>query len=335
MSPQPRRIAFGWWTTAIAAASPLISGCDGVLAPAGSRSGPVADLWWFMLILGGAVSVLVAAMLLAAVVVARRRNRILDAGGRGLLGLILGGGVAAPFVVALALTTWGLMVDRTVLAAGEDDLVIEVTGHRWWWEVHYPDYEFTTANEIYIPVGRAVRIQLTSVDVIHSFWVPALGGKADLVPGRTNQVFIEADHAGRYRGQCAEYCGIQHAQMRVFVVALAPEQFDEWAEAQRAPAADPEDEEAFELGRETFLTAGCAGCHSVRGHEGAVGSGGPDLTHLQSRETIAAGTLPNTRDDLEKWIRDPQGPKPGALMPTLGLSREELDALLAYLEALE
>src|SRR5690606_11816783 len=205
---------------------------------------------------------------------------------------------------------------------------------QFWWAVHYPESGVVTANEIVIPTGRAVRIELTSEDVIHSFWVPVLGGKADLIPGRTNQTYIEADEPGRYRGQCAEFCGVQHANMRVFVEALTPDAFESWLADQAAPAETPADDEAFVLGQQVFLSVGCASCHTVRG-QGATGEIGPDLTHVRSRQTLAGGTIENTPGNMAAWILRPQSMKPGAPMPDTQLGADELDALLSFLTELD
>lgn len=313
---------------------PLLAGCGGALDPQGSRAAPIADLWWFLLIVATAVCILVVVLLTAALAVARRRDRVYDEVPRGLIGMILGLGVVLPGAVILVLSVWSFTVDREVLASEEDELVIEVTGHRFWWEIRYPEADAVTANEIVIPTGRAVRLQLVSEDVIHSFWVPELAGKADLIPGRTNQIYIEADDPGQYRGQCAEFCGIQHANMRVFVEALEPAAFDEWLEDLAAPAETPADDEMFVLGQQVFVSTGCAGCHAVRG-QGATGDVGPDLTNVASRQTLAAGTIANTPGNMAAWILRPQSVKPGAQMPAIRLAGDELDALLHFLQELE
>jgi cytochrome c oxidase subunit 2 len=217
--------------------------------------------------------------------------------------------------------------------AADDRLVIEVIGHQWWWEVNYPDQGFVTANEIHIPVGEPVQVQLIAADVIHSFWVPELHGKLDLVPGQTNTLWLEADTVGEYRGLCAEFCGIQHAKMLFVVVAEPREEFDAWAAAQQEPAPQPAGELA-QQGLVVFTDAGCNDCHTVRG-TAAEGELGPDLTHFASRLTIGAGVYPNDRETLASWVLDPHTLKEGNLMPATSLSETELEALLAYLELLE
>jgi cytochrome c oxidase subunit 2 len=216
-------------------------------------------------------------------------------------------------------------------------VTIEVTARQWWWEATYedgtPSQQFTTANEIHIPVGVPVAVRGTSADVIHSFWVPNLHGKVDLIPGRQNTRWIQADAPGTFRGQCAEFCGLQHARMALLVVAEPMDSFEAWRRAQRAPARPPADEQASH-GRAVFESLTCPMCHSIRGTS-AGGRVAPDLTHLKSRRTLAAGTLPNTRGHLAGWILDPQSVKPGNHMPASGLASDELQALLAYLDTLQ
>ena len=217
-----------------------------------------------------------------------------------------------------------------------EPLAIEITGHQWWWEVRYlsdqPQLMATTANELHIPVGRPVALTLKSADVIHSFWVPSLHGKMDLVPGRVNTLWIQAERPGIYRGQCAEYCGMQHAHMGLVTVAESPDGFVRWLTAQRATAAPPSTPEQSR-GRDVFERGPCAMCHTIRGTSAAAVLG-PDLTHVASRGTIAAGRAPNTRGYLAGWLADPQQLKPGNRMPATGLSPEDLQALVAYLETL-
>jgi cytochrome c oxidase subunit 2 len=227
-------------------------------------------------------------------------------------------------------------------APGEAALIIEITGHQWWWDVKYknpdPSQVFETANEIHVPIGRPVSIDLRAADVIHSFWVPNLTGKQDLIPGQDNVVSFTARRAGRYRGQCAEFCGWQHAHMAFWVIVQSADDFEAWRHVQLM-AANPtpgDESEAQQVlkGKDTFITRGCALCHTIRGTD-AGGRTGPDLTHLASRSTLAAGTLPNTKQDLIAWIADPQSIKPGNKMPKVPLDLSELDALGEYLRTLE
>jgi cytochrome c oxidase subunit 2 len=212
-------------------------------------------------------------------------------------------------------------------------LTIEVTGHQWWWEARYLDGAagdtFTTANELHIPTGEPVRIRLIGADVIHSFWLPGLGGKTDVIPGQTNLAWLQTDRPGVYLGQCAEYCGVQHAHMALRVVAQPPAAFANWQRAQLAPAAG-----GAQMAGEALFTAHCGACHTVRGSD-AGGIVGPDLTHLMSRATIAAGTVPNTPGALSGWIANPQALKPGARMPATYLSGPQLSDTVAYLETLK
>jgi cytochrome c oxidase subunit 2 len=238
--------------------------------------------------------------------------------------------------VALAVVTLqGLSALTPPGSSGVDELTVDVTGHQWWWEIHYPgaghEASVTTANEIHIPAGRRVRVRLTSRDVIHSFWVPALHGKMDLIPGRTTEIALQADRPGIHRGQCAEYCGTQHARMALWVIVDSPGDFAAWLDRERRPAAEPQEERA-RRGRAVFLAQSCAGCHAVRGTN--VGVGGPDLTHVASRRTLAAGTLDNVPGNLAGWVADPQALKPGSLMPRVPLDAGELHALVAYLGTL-
>jgi cytochrome c oxidase subunit II len=216
-------------------------------------------------------------------------------------------------------------------------MTVEIIGHRWWWEVRYPEggqgQTIITANEIHVPAGVPVRLELSSVDVIHSFWIPRLAGKTDVVPGQRNVAWIQADKPGVYRGACTEYCGLQHSNMAAFVVAESVEQFKQWMRAQRDVVSAPSDSDAAR-GLAVFQKSSCTACHTIRGTS-AVGRIGPDLTHLVSRMTIAGGSLENTRGNLAGWIANPQSIKPGNDMPTAPLRGTELQALVAYLETLK
>ncbi|MGJ4929257.1 cytochrome c oxidase subunit II [Bradyrhizobium sp. HKCCYLS2038] len=253
------------------------------------------------------------------------------------IGMIVTICVGLTAVIIAGFTVASFFTTRSISVAGQDDLTIRVGGLQWWWSVEYigpdPAQGFVGANEIHIPVGRNVRLLLQGDDVIHSFWVPSLAGKQDLIPGRTNEITIRADRPGTYRGQCAEFCGLQHAHMGVLVIADKPEDFAKWADAQRAPAATADDEEVA-AGREMFMRKPCAGCHSVRGTL-ATATSGPDLTHVGSRAFIAAGLLPTSRGALAAWISDPQTLKPGNNMPLVPLTPDELRAVSAYLASLK
>ncbi|MGH7581234.1 MAG: cytochrome c oxidase subunit II, partial [Gemmatimonadales bacterium] len=230
-----------------------------------------------------------------------------------------------------------LMVVAAPLLVLGRSLVVDLVGKQWWWEIRYRDADptkvFVTANELHIPVGRRVELRLTSTDVIHSFWVPELQGKTDLIPGRENVTWIQADRPGVYGGRCAEYCGIQHATMGLLVVAQPPAEYENWTAGQRRTASEPHDSMAS-LGRAAFLGSACAFCHAVRGTP-AGGNAGPDLTHVASRRTLAAALLPNSAGHLGGWIANPQALKPGSRMPTVPLSREEFRRIHHYLLTLE
>lgn len=309
-----------------------------VLAAAGAfdPQGPVAraadELWDLMLWLGIAVFVLFAA-LLALSLRSRGDEEVPTGDGSTLVRRwIVGGGVVLPLVVIPVVFGATLIAMRdTPRASASDDLVIEVIGHQYWYEVRYPSEGVTTANELHLPVGRPVSFELISEDVIHSFWVPELGGKMDLLPDHANTLVLEADEPGEHRSQCAEFCGLQHAHMGLVVVAEPEEDFDAWIEARRRPAAEPATEAAAR-GEDLFM-ANCASCHAIAGTE-AVSTDGPDLTHLAARSTLAAGMLPNDRDHLLDWVRDPQAIKPGVAMPPAELSADELADLVDYLEGL-
>ena len=312
------------------------------LEASGPQAAKVERLWWFALTIASIVFLLTVASLWWAARRARRRElrgEMLDesyAEPRMTRGVTWA--TAATLVILLLFLGADLLVGRTLSPIPrKQPLTIEINGHQWWWEVAYADTSahgrFTTANEIHIPVGEPVLFLLEADDVIHSFWVPNLAGKKDLIPGYTQSVWFQADTAGLYRGQCAEFCGLQHAKMALQVVAEPRTKYEEWATKQQKPAENATDP-VSSRGREVFLTGTCAMCHAIEGTS-AGSHAGPDLTHLASRRTIAAGTLPNTRGALAGWIVDPQRIKPGALMPPNQLKPQDLDALLTYLQSLK
>jgi cytochrome c oxidase subunit 2 len=209
---------------------------------------------------------------------------------------------------------------------------VHITGHQWWWHVRYPDEQVITANEVHLPAGVPVRLAVTSEDVIHSFWMPQIAGKVDVIPGKTNSITILAEQPGVYRGMCAEFCGAPHARMHFLVVVEPPADFARWLDGQRRVPPPPTDS-LVQRGQQVFFRATCAECHAVRGT--AAGTRGPDLTHVASRRTLGAGTQPNTRANLAGWTVDAQAMKPGNKMPSIPLAGDDLQALLAYLESLE
>ena len=330
----------------------LISACTAVpisqghtpsaISPHGTGAARIADLWWLMLTLGTAVFLLVVALLLAAFFRGRRatNNTAPDIGSddTGRNWPILGG-IALPLLVIGIVFGYSIYTLAKVENPNEKaPIKIEVIGRRWWWEVKYPDQGITTANEIHIPVGVPVQVQLQSADVIHSFWVPELHGKMDAIPTRINNLVIKADLAGVYRGECAEFCGLQHAHMGLMVVAESQSDFDQWVSAQEQPATEPSDA-AAKQGQQVFLSAGCVFCHTVRGlNDKEIDRSsvdlGPDLTHLDSRLTIAGASLTKNRGNLAGWVVDAQHVKPGSLMPQMYLNSQDLQNLLAYLETL-
>nr|WP_245525853.1 cytochrome c oxidase subunit II [Mesorhizobium sp. M00.F.Ca.ET.216.01.1.1] len=254
------------------------------------------------------------------------------------LGIAVGSATALTVLVLTALTIGSFFAGKSIASlSGSEVITIRVTGHQWWWEIRYPkiasSQEVVTANEIHIPVGEPVRVKLDSLDVIHSFWVPSLAGKRDLIPGRPSELTLIADKPGIYRGQCAEFCGYQHAHMAITVVAESREAFDAWRFGQDADAIAPASDEEHR-GQAAFLGTGCALCHAIRGTP-AGGTVGPDLTHIANRRSLAADTLAMTPGALAAWIADPQSIKPGAKMPSIALSADDLNAVVTYLGSLE
>lgn len=245
---------------------------------------------------------------------------------------IIGGGVALPAVLIAVVLGATIMAMRSIAAADEDPaLTVEVTGHQYWWEVRYPEFGVVGANEVHVPADTPVEIVLQSADVIHSFWVPAVAGKLDLLPERANRLVIDAE-PGTYQGRCAEFCGTSHANMDFLLVAHEGDGFDDWIASRTRPATSPSDEPAL-AGAELFTEFGCASCHTISGTD-ATGTDGPDLTHFASRQTILGGAADPTVPDLIEWITDPHSVKPGALMPAAELDDEQVEALVAYLTQL-
>lgn len=304
------------------------------LHAAGVEAELVEQLSWIMFV-GAALVLLLVTVILLYALYRRPEKRVAISGSK----LIFAGGVALPTVTLTLLLVYTLTATKDLRATdalAEHD--IEVIGHRWWWEIRYlgaePQTHFTTANELHLPRGKRIRVKVSTVDVIHSLWVPSLAGKIDLIPGRANEMVFEPTALGVYRGQCAEYCGEQHARMALYVVVHEPGEFEAWRAREAAPATMPSDP-LLRAGHDVFMDAACVYCHTIRG-TAAQGSFGPDLTHIGSRLSIAAGTLPANRGNLAAWVVHAQQIKPGNLMPSLHvLTGEELRALSAYLEALE
>lgn len=317
------------------------AGCGGdgqsTLDGQSRQSKDIAALWWVMLAI--AAVVFGGAVVMLWIGYARRRSRgvpIIGEDEPAIQKLVVVFGVAIPIVVLVGLfvvANFAVISVTRAPAKGSTALTIQVVGHQWFWEVRYPGTRgAVTANEIHIPARTRVNLVATTADVIHSFWVPELNRKIDTIPDRTNQILLYADRAGTFRGQCAEFCGLQHAHMSMKVVAEPRAQYDAWVKGQAAPRRAPT-APAAQRGEQVFLANACASCHQIRGTS-ARGQIGPDLTHLASRTTLAALTIPNTRAELARWIRDPQHVKPGNKMPALKLSNNDVNALVAYLESL-
>ena len=302
------------------------------VAPKSDLGRQIHDL--FMNISGWALFIflVVEALLVAVVFVFRDRpGRGEPRPVHGHLGLEIAWTlVPVVIVVSIAIPTIATIF-KTDASPPRDALTIEVTGHQWWWEFRYPGLGIVTANELHVPVGRPISLDLKTADVIHSFWIPRLGGKRDLVGGKVNNLTFTVDAPGEYPGQCAEFCGLSHANMRLLVVAQSTADFDAWSKRLATAPTPPSGEAA--KGGEAFLAGGCAACHTIRGI--AAGVVGPELTHVASRRTLAAGILKNTPEDLARWLRNPPAIKPGALMPKLPLTDEQVSALTHYLGSLK
>ncbi len=328
----------GFWGRLVAAGGGAATfvGCAGspsTVDARGTGAADIAGLWWWALALGLLVLISVVAILIIKIIRNREPSAEATPGEPGNDTWIVLGGVAIPAVILVALLIPGLLTLNTLSGEqGDKEIVIDVTGYQWWWEVRYPNQGVTTANEIHIPVGRPIQVNLRSADVIHSFWVPQLAGKIDVFPDRPTSLVLEATQPGTYRGECAEFCGIDHANMGFLVFADSPAQFDAWLKGQEQPAAAPSDPQPTK-GQQVFLTGKCVECHTIRGTP-ANGKAGPDLTHFGSRTMFAGNTYPNNPGFLGGWIIDSQKMKPDNKMPPNPMSGADLQALLAYLAGL-
>jgi len=312
----------------------------GMFEPAGAGARAIHPLLWGLIWLSIIVVVFIAVVVVAGIFVRGRGTRephlvIPARAGRGLWWIY--GGVGISTIILIAFIGWTVTTMAGLATpSSEFSLTVNVSARQWWWAFQYDDPDpaktFNTANEIHIPVGEPVRFNLSSPDVIHSFWVPALGGKVDVIPGRSNSLWLEADKPGVYRGQCSEYCGRQHAEMAFYVIAEPRSQFEAWRAAQQAQAPEPETA-GLQDGLDHFVDR-CGKCHNVRGTK-AKGIKGPDLTHVMSRSTLAAGMLDNNLGNLSGWIANPQGLKAGALMPDIAMSGPEFQSVLSYVETLK
>jgi cytochrome c oxidase subunit II len=300
----------------------------------GPYAARIEGLWWIFFWICVVVYALVVVALAAAIFRKRREGE----GSAGTTTAVRGISIAtaATVLTMFALLISSVYVGRSLADPSPADVRIKVTGHQWWWQVEYehPDKskQFSTANELTIPVGRPVRIELQTADVIHSFWVPNLHGKQDMINGHPGDIVLNADRPGTWRGQCAEFCGLQHAHMAFWVTAVPSADYAKWLDEQQKPSRIPATAEQRK-GLETFISSPCALCHTIGGTE-ASGKPGPDLTHFASRRSIAAATRPNRRAELASWILDPQHLKPGSNMPPTSLTAGELQSLLTYLESL-
>lgn len=316
----------------------LLSGCAGVpsvLTPSSPPARQVVTLWWVMF---GLAMVVLLVVIGYIILIVRRKDReeglLLPENDAQARAVVTWAGAIVPAIIVVGLMAYVTYVQSQTAAPAEPyELTVEVRSHDWWWEVMYPGYDFETANEIHIPVGKPVKVRLTSADVIHSFWVPELQGKTDMMPGTVTTTWLQADEPGVYPGQCAEFCGMQHAKMKFLVIAQEAQDFENWLEQQQAPAAQAEGED-HRQGQQVFLESECIFCHTVRGTN-ATGEVGPDLTHLASRREIGAGTLPNTRGFLAGWIVNAQQFKLGNRMPPMPMEGQDLQIMLDYLTGLE
>ncbi len=296
-----------------------------MLYPAGPAAEEIAGIWWEMLIVYGIVYFVTLVLVILALAVRRREHRTL--GTRFVF--ISGIGIPTVILVVMLVAT----IHRTAeLGKIPADFHVEVNSHHWWFEVLYPGHGIVDANEIHIPVGRVVQFKLMSKGVVHSFWVPRLAGKRDMLPDHPTTLRLSADQAGIYRGTCTEYCAGPHALMAFRLVAHEPDEFERWLKQNSRPPAEPIEPELL-LGRRVFLEQGCAACHAIAGVSSS--DTGPDLTRLGSRLTLGAGTVVNSKANLSGWIADPQSIKPRNLMPPSYLSPQDLHALVAYLRSLQ
>ena len=311
-----------------------------VFNPVSTPASDIATLAWFVLAITGAIFFAVAGLLLYSVVRFRARPGDEPQEPPQLYGSnqieFAWTAIPALIVIVLVLTTIRTIYDVQAAAEPPGAIQVRVIGHQWWWEFHYPDLGIVTANELHVPISdpghpAPTWLQLESADVAHSFWIPRLAGKTDVIPNRINTMWIDPHVAGVYLGQCGEFCGTEHAMMLIRVVVEPRAGFDRWVAAQQQPAALPD---AAAHGRQVFESNACTSCHTVKGTS-AHGTYGPDLTHLMSRQTLGSGVALNTPDHLKIWVRDPAVMKPGVLMPAMDLSESDLDDVVAWMTTLK
>ena len=314
-----------------------------ILAPASTPAHQIYGLSQFVLVITGAIFAVVAGLLAFIIIRFRARNTDAEHEPAQIYGStqveLAWTVIPVLIVVVLFLTTARIIFAIQDAPEPRSALDVTVVGHQFWWEFRYPKFGIVTANELHVPVStrsapEPTYMQLLSADVDHSFWVPQLGGKTDLIPNHPNAMWIDPEKPGLYLGQCAQFCGMEHAKMLLRVYVDTPDQFAAWVKAQQQPGRQPDPQNAaVAAGRHVFETEACVNCHTISGTP-AKGTFGPDLTHLMSRATIAAGAAPNTPNNLHAWIQDPNTFKPGALMPAMQLSDQETDEVVAYLATL-
>jgi cytochrome c oxidase subunit II len=334
------RLAILLLATAVLSRAQTIHRVANMFKPESTAADSIYSISMLMLAICAAIFLVVAGLLTFAIIRFRRRKT--DDGREPAQ--VYGGNkietawtvIPILIVVVLSMATARAVVEVQNKRMPKDALKVTVVGRQWWWEIHYPELGIVTANELHVPLSTAAKpahtfITLESADVAHSFWVPQLAGKTDLIPGITNRMWMDPRQEGTFLGNCAEYCGMQHANMLIRAIVEPQADFDKWAAAQKADAAvDPQ----LESARAKFLSLNCINCHSVSGTI-AAGTFGPDLSHLMSRATLASGMIPNTPANLRAWIKDPQAIKPGNLMPNMQLNPRELDDVVAYLSSLK
>jgi cytochrome c oxidase subunit 2 len=322
-----------WANVAVAAAKPDPA-IPNIFSPASTPASEIYHLSLFVLAICAAIFLTVFSLLVYSIIKFRRRPGDDDREPPQIYGSnqveLAWTVIPVLVVVVLFLATARVIhaIEDAKLPSGTLEVV--ATGHQFWWEFQYPQQAFVTANELHVPVSKPTHIKLLSADTDHSFWVPKLAGKTDLIPNRENEMWIEPHETGVYVGQCAQYCGVQHAKMLLRVIVDSPADFQKWADGQGKQAAP---EASAARGRQVFETTACINCHTVAGTN-AHGRFGPDLTHLMSRETIAAGAAENTRENLRQWIKEPDALKPGALMPAMQMSEADIDAVTDYMQTL-
>jgi cytochrome c oxidase subunit 2 len=342
-TPVDRRRCGGWrgvrrrgsavgGAAAVLTAGFALSGCRAptILLPRSQDARQIAALGIVLLVIAAFIFIVVEGLLLLSLLRFRRRKASDTEQVYGNTGLeVLWTVIPAIIVTVLFVLTVRTMAD---IQLAEGQVPVNVTGHQFWWQFEYPEGGFFTANEMHVPSDRSLELQIRAADVIHSFWAPQLGGKTDAIPGRTNHMSITKMTVGKYLGECAEFCGAQHARMRFWLVVDTPKAYAAWFRNQQLPAAPPTSADQ-KAGKAALETQACIGCHTIRG-TAAAGMVGPDLTHVGSRSSLAAGTLKNTPPDMELWIADPQKVKPGNAMPKLPLTAAQIRLISAYLEGL-